>query len=99
LTRTFLFDKPVSILMLTSHNHELGEKFEIRIAGGPRNGELVYSSNDWKHPVILWLAQPLVLQAGQGLTSIVTYNNITSRTIRHGFLSTDEMNIMRGYYY
>ena len=99
LTRTFLVDKTINILMLTSHNHELGEKFEIRIAGGPRNGELVYTSSDWKHPVILWLAQPLVLQAGQGLTSIVTYNNITTRTIRNGFLSTDEMNIMRGYYY
>jgi hypothetical protein len=99
VTRTFLFDKTVNILMLTSHNHEMGERFEIRIAGGPRNGELIYTSTDWKHPVILWLAQPLVLEAGQGLTSIVTFNNTTTRTLRHGFLSTDEMDIMRGYYY
>jgi hypothetical protein len=99
VTRTFLFDRPMSILMLTSHNHELGQRFEIRIAGGPRNGELVYVSTDWKHPVILWFDQPLVLQAGQGLTSVVTYNNTRGYTVVHGLLTTDEMDIMRGYAY
>lgn len=99
VTRTFLFDRPTTLLMLTSHNHELGERFEIRIAGGPRAGERIYTSLDWKHPLILWLPQPMTLQAGQGLTSTVTYNNTTSRTIRHGLLSTDEMDIMRGYAY
>ena len=99
VTRTFLFERPTTLIMLTSHNHELGERFEIRIAGGPRNGERIYTSFDWKHPLILWLQQPITLQAGEGLTSIVTYNNTTDRTIRHGLLSTDEMNIMRGYAY
>ncbi len=99
VTRTFLFDQPLTILMLTSHNHELGERFEIRIAGGARDGELVYTSTDWKHPNILWLSQPLALQAGQGLTAVVTYNNTTTRVIGHGLLSTDEMLVLRGYAY
>ncbi|MGH7459782.1 MAG: hypothetical protein ACREMA_01980 [Longimicrobiales bacterium] len=99
VTRTFLFDRPTTLLMLTSHNHELGERFEIRIAGGARNGERIYTSLDWKHPLIMWLPQPIILQAGEGLTSIVTYNNSTGRTIRHGLLTTDEMDIMRGYAY
>jgi hypothetical protein len=99
VTRTFLFDRPMTILMLTSHNHELGERFEIRIAGGPRNGELVYTSTDWKHPVILWLDRPILLQPGEGLTSVVTYNNTRPYTVYHGLLTTDEMNIMRGYAY
>jgi hypothetical protein len=97
VTRTFLLDRPLTILMLTSHNHELGEAFEIRIAGGPRDGELIYRSTDWKHPLILWLPQPLNLQAGQGFKATVTYNNTTGRTIRHGLLSTDEMLVLRGY--
>jgi hypothetical protein len=99
VTRTFLFSQPLTILMLTSHNHELGERFEIRLAGGARNGELVYSSTDWKHPTILWLPQPIALQAGQGLTAVVTYNNTTNRSIGHGLLSTDEMLVLRGYAY
>jgi hypothetical protein len=99
ITRTFTFTRDVNILMLTSHNHELGERFVIRIAGGPRNGEIVYTSTDWKHPTVSWFEQPVVLRAGEGLTSEVTYNNTTARAIRHGANSTDEMNIMRGYWY
>jgi hypothetical protein len=99
LRKTFLFDRETRILMLTSHNHELGEQYVIRIVGGPRNGEVIYTSNDWKHPVVTWFDPQLVLQAGQGLTSEVTYNNTTAQTIRHGFTSRDEMNVMRGYIY
>jgi hypothetical protein len=99
VTYTATFDRTTTIMMLTSHNHGMGEKFVIKIAGGPRDGEVVYTSTDWAHPVILWLTQPLVLQPGEGLTSVVTYNNTTSRTLYHGLLSTDEMDVMRGYAY
>jgi hypothetical protein len=99
VTYTALFDRPTTILMLTSHNHSMGERFVIKIAGGPRAGEVVYTSTDWKHPVILWLAEPIVLQKGEGLTSVVTFFNTTNQTLYHGLLSTDEMDIMRGYAY
>ncbi len=99
VTHTARFDRTTTILMLTSHNHGMGEKFVIQIAGGPRDGEVIYTSTDWQHPVILWLTKPLVMQKGEGLTSIVTYFNTTNRTLYHGLLSTDEMDIMRGYAY
>ena len=38
--------------MLTSHFHEHGEQFVIRIAGGPPDGQVVYTSTDWSHPLI-----------------------------------------------
>lgn len=99
ITRTFKVSTPTTIIMLSSHMHKHGEKFVARIAGGSRNGEIVYENTDWADPSIKVFTQPLVLQAGEGLTSEVTYNNTTSSTISFGLTSEDEMNIIFGYYY
>jgi len=100
LTKTFMVpDSAMHIFMLTSHMHERGEKFVIRLAGGARNGEVVYTTNDWAHPDIVNYATPIVLRRGEGLTSEITYNNTTDRTVRFGLTSLDEMGIIFGYYY
>jgi hypothetical protein len=99
ITTDFTFSKDVTVITLTSHYHKTGEKFQIKIFGGPRNGEIVYESTDWEHPLVLNLTTPIQLQAGQGLTSVVTYNNTTNKTISFGLTSEDEMNIIFGYYY
>ena len=99
VTKDFTFDRNAKIIMLTSHNHELGEKFVIKIKGGPRNGEVVYESTDWAHPVKQGFPTPLALSKGEGLTSVVTYHNTTARTVTFGLQSTDEMDIIFGYYY
>jgi hypothetical protein len=98
LTKTFTFDKKISILSLTSHTHQLGEKFVIKIFGGPRNGEVVYTSSDWHHPLYLNVNPPLVLNPGEGLTSEITYNNTKDRVVKFGLTSEDEMGIIFGYY-
>jgi hypothetical protein len=98
-TKSFTFKKNTTVLMLTSHTHKLAEKFVIRIKGGKQDGEVVYESTDWEHPLIKNLSTPLELNAGEGLTSEITYNNTTSRTVRFGLLSEDEMGIIFGYYY
>lgn len=99
ISKTFRFGNNTKVLMLTSHTHKLGEKFIVKIAGGPRDGEVVYESTDWEHPLIKTFAQPLVFQKGEGLTSQVTYNNTTTKTVRFGLTSEDEMDIIFGYYY
>lgn len=99
LTKSFTFNKPVKILTLTSHNHKLGEKFVIRINGGSRNGEIIYTSTDWEHPETITYKTPIALKKGEGLTSEITYNNTTSRTVTFGLTSEDEMGIIFGYYY
>jgi len=85
--------------MLTSHMHALGEKFVIRIVGGVRDGQILYENTDWAHPAILTFNQPIVLAAGEGLMSEITYNNTTNRTVSFGLTSEDEMGIIFGYYY
>lgn len=99
ITRNYIVDKETHIFSLTSHTHALGEKFVIRIFGGDRNGEVVYTSTDWHHPPIINYSQPIILKPGEGLTSEITYNNTTNRTVRFGLTSEDEMGIIFGYYY
>ena len=40
-----------------------------------------------------------MLAAGQGLTSVITYNNTTDRILSFGLTSLDEMGIIFGYFY
>jgi Copper type II ascorbate-dependent monooxygenase, C-terminal domain len=97
--KTFKFNTITRVVMLTSHFHKLGEKFVIKIAGGSRNGEIVYINTDWEHPAVISFKNPIVLNPGEGLTSEVTYNNTSSKSISFGLTSEDEMNIIFGYYY
>ncbi len=99
VTKTFTFGATTRIIMLTSHMHKLGERFVIRIKGGARDGEQVYENTVWDDPKIVTYDQPIVLQAGEGLTSEITYNNTTDRVITFGLTSEDEMGIIFGYYY
>ncbi|MEO5510972.1 MAG: hypothetical protein ABIS27_10115 [Longimicrobiales bacterium] len=97
--KSFTVSATTTIFLLTSHMHKRGEKFVIKINGGPRNGEVVYTNTDWEHPMMQSYATAIVLQPGQGLTSEITYNNDTDRTITFGLTSEDEMGIIFGYYY
>ena len=99
ITTNYTFSSPVTVITLTSHYHKMGEKFIIKILGGVRNGEIVYQNTDWEHPLVLNLANPIQLNAGEGLTSEVTYNNTSNHAISFGLTSEDEMNIIFGYYY
>ena len=99
ITKTFLTDKPINVFALTSHTHKLGENFVIQISGGARDGEVVYENADWHHPEIKIFQTPIQLNAGEGLTSIITYNNTTSVQVNFGLTSEDEMGIIFGYYY
>jgi hypothetical protein len=97
--KEFASKEPMKIFMLTSHTHKLGEYFEVQINGGPRNGDVIYSSNSWHHPLLKSYDTPLDLAAGEGLRMIVTYNNTTNTAVRFGLKSDDEMAIIFGYYY
>ena len=62
-----------------------------------RLNRLLKSSNtDWEHPLFTSYTTPIVLQAGEGLTSEVTYFNNTGKTVNFGLTSDDEMNIILG---
>jgi len=99
ITKVFTFTARMEIFQLFSHAHEHMTEFKVEMMGGSRNGEVIYFANDWAHPPILKIDPPLVVEKNQGLKLIVTYNNWTTRTIRFGLLSQDEMMILFGYFY
>ena len=90
----FIMEKETVIPMMLSHYHKRGERFEVRIKGGSRNGELIYESEYYDDPKVATFSPALVLKAGEGLTTTVTYNNTTNRTLTFGVTSEDEMNIV-----
>lgn len=98
-TKSFAVSKPSLILTLTSHMHKTGQKFVIKIKGGTRDGEIIYTTTDWEHPDVINFKTPISLGVGEGLTSEITYKNNTARTINFGLTSDDEMGIIFGYYY
>jgi hypothetical protein len=98
-TKSWTFSQARTIVLLTSHNHQLGEKFAIKIKGGTRDGQVIYESTDWEHPLFKSFTPGLRLEKGEGLTSEITYHNTTSKTVRFGLTSEDEMGIIFGYYY
>ena len=99
MIKEFIFSERARVFMLTSHTHKLGEYFSIQINGGARNGQVIYSSNSWHHPLIKAFQAPIELNPGEGLRMIVTYNNTTNKHVRFGLKSDDEMAIIFGYYY
>jgi hypothetical protein len=99
ITKDFTFSTNVKIVSLTSHTHKFGEKYVIKINGGARNGEVVYENLDWEHPAVINFKTPIALKKGEGLTSVVTYNNTSNQKLAFGLTSDDEMNIIFGYYY
>ena len=99
LNKIFIADTPISIGQLFSHAHEKMTEFVVKIKGGERNGELVYWTDDWKHPPIINYDPPIKLNSGEGLELITTYDNPSNKFVTFGFLSTDEMMILFGWYF
>jgi len=99
IKRAFTVNKRTTILSLTSHMHSMGERFEVLVRRANGTETVVYTNTDWEHPVFTTFATPLVLEAGEALVSNVTWNNVTSKTIQFGLSSTDEMDIIFGYWY
>jgi hypothetical protein len=99
MTTEQFFEKKTQIMIMIPHYHRRGKKFEVQIAGGPRNGEIVLESYDYVHPNIGFFdTKPLILEKGEGLRTIVTYQNDDNVTVKEGVTSEDEMNLLFFYY-
>ena len=99
VTRDFLAEEKMNIFQLFSHSHEKTIEFRVEIAGGERDGELLYISYDWEHPPVMKFDPPLVVERGETIRLKTTYNNWTDESVSFGLRSTDEMMILFGAYY
>jgi hypothetical protein len=65
LRYTQTFNREVNIFKLFSHAHQLMREFRVEIVNGPRNGEVIYFTDDWEHPPILTIEPPLPFRPGR----------------------------------
>ncbi len=99
IRKVFTMSARTTVLGLTSHMHSLGERFEIRLRRANGTETNLYTNTDWEHPGFVNFDTPVVLEVGDALVSVVTWNNVTDRTVSFGLLSSDEMDIIFGYAY
>ncbi len=99
VTADFRASEKMNVFQLFSHSHEKTIEFRVEIAGGKRDGELIYISYDWEHPPVMKFDPPLVINRGEIVRLKTSYNNWTDETINFGLRSVDEMMILFGAYY
>lgn len=86
----------LKVIMLSSHMHRHGIHFVVE----RMDGEIIYESEDWAHPKMIWFDPPLEISARDGLRYSATHRNHDNpNTIRFGRGSEDEMAGILGYYY
>jgi Copper type II ascorbate-dependent monooxygenase, C-terminal domain len=93
VTYTHKFERDSRIVMLTSHYHRRGRKFDIYKVGGANDGELLYSNGDYVHPIINYYdgGKYLSFKKDEGIRVVALYENETSRAVNYGVTSDDEM--------
>jgi len=90
------FDADLVLSGLARHTHRWGTDYSVWFAGGPHDGESIWTSRSWEHDVEYEFPEPLLMKAGEGLKFQCSYQNTTSRALRFGTSATDEMCILFG---
>jgi len=100
-TQRCYVDVDMEIIVLGSHYHQLGKRFEIwKLGEDDEPSALVYESEDYTSPELLFLTEdPIHLDAGSGFEWRCFYENTTDSVVDYGPDSSDEMCMMVGIYY
>lgn len=81
---------------ITRHTHRWGTNFTVWFAGGDRDAEQIWTSDDWQHANDYAFDAPVLMHAGEGLRFRCDFQNTTDHTLRFGTSATDEMCILFG---
>lgn len=87
-----------SIYYVLPHYHAFATGWTLEVMGGPRDGEVVYSTSlDIGDPLGAALEPPLDLSGATGLRMRCEYMNTTDTEVGYGALASDEMCVMLAY--
>jgi hypothetical protein len=86
-----VMNRPVDVLFVASHTHQLGTRFDVALFDGVTTSEIFYTSTDWHTSQIENYEQPIHLEAGEGFEFTCTWNNPTDAPIEYGSTANDEM--------
>jgi hypothetical protein len=90
------FDQDVMISLLTRHTHRWGTDFHIWYKGGDKDGDHIWTSNDWELETNYVYDEPILVRAGEGFRFQCEYDNTTDKVLKFGPKATDEMCILFG---
>ena len=91
-----VFDDDVMLHSLTRHTHRWGTDFHVWHKGGEKDGEHLWTSNDWELDVDYVFDEPIFVPKGEGFRFQCEYNNTTDHVLMFGTKATDEMCILFG---
>jgi hypothetical protein len=91
----FLDDLKISSIL--RHTHKQGRDFSVWFSGGERDGELIWTSRDWKNEPEYYFEEPIVMKAGEGFRFECDFENASDRRLRYGIGGSDEMCILAGW--
>ena len=89
-------------LMVTSilrHTHQQGRDFSVWYAGGDSDGDLVWTSHDWKNEPDYTFKSPVLVKANDGFKFECDFENPNDTPLRYGIRGTDEMCILAGWFW
>jgi hypothetical protein len=87
-----VMNQDVDVLFLTSHTHQLGKSFSIKLFDGTNVGEEIYTNTKWQSPALLsFTDKPLHVAAGTGFEFSCTFQNGSTSDVHWGFKASDEM--------
>jgi hypothetical protein len=90
------FKEDVMLYSLTRHTHRWGTDFHIWHKGGEKDGEHLWTSNDWELEVDYVFEEPVLIPKGEGFTFQCEFDNTTDHILKFGVKATDEMCILFG---
>lgn len=82
--------QPLMVGELVRRTRHWGTDFRVWIAGGERDGELVWHSGDYRDNQ-LELSEPIALMPGEGFRFQCSYVNDSAEDLRAGTTATDEL--------
>lgn len=90
------FQEDAMVGGLTRHTHKWGRDFSTWFAGGPHDGDLVWTTPDFSTNTDYTFDEPVSIKAGDGFRFQCTYENTEDHPLRFGVKATDEMCILFG---
>lgn len=90
------FPADMMVGAFTRHTHRWGTEFSVWHSGGARDGEQIWTSQDWEHETEFTFPEPVLLRAGEGFRYRCTYANDMARRLRFGPTVNDEMCMLYG---
>jgi hypothetical protein len=93
------FSDDLIVPSVLRHTHEHGRDFSIWYSGGQKDGELIWTSRDWKEETDFLFPSPTLVKAGEGFRFQCDFENEGDAPLRYGIKGTDEMCILAGWFW